>query len=868
MARGARWVGAAAVGSSLARFSWYRFRTTLRSRLGGYLAITLVLGLIGGVAIGALVGARRTQSAYPASLVRSNASDLQFSAYIGGCRNFLECLYSPKFTRQIAALPHVQRVAATPEMFLAPIARNGRPYLPYAFANNLVDTVGTIGGEYFSMDRLIADHGQVPNPADPDEFAVTADAARSLHWHVGEVIPMAGYSIEQVFSLTGSGLPKHPVARFKLRLTGIVAFDTSVVHDQVDRYPTYAIFTPALTRTMVAKKGGFFSTYELKLDDGSKYVADVERGLIGLLPRGSSYQFHVTSVDEGVVERATKPESIALGAFGIIAALAALLIAGQAIGRTIRRSRRDLDVLRACGADPSMIAADSLLGVFGAILVGALCAAVIGLALTPLTPIAAVRQVDPSPGVDFDWMVIAGGFGIAVVVLSAFAIVYALASLRTESLLAVVATTEGSSRIVETASRTGLPPAAVAGVRFAVVRAPGRDAVPIGSAFIGAALAVLVLVTTVTFASGLSTLVSHPALYGWNWNYAIEEAGNGGKVPAHLSDRLLSSDKYVASWQGFSFANYQVDGVTVPGMITTTHAAISPPIVSGHAIDGVDQIVLGGATLAELHKRVGDWVTATYGDKKDAPLYVPPRRLRIVGVATFPAIGDSGSLHPSMGEGALVSGAIAPPALNRANQNPDQLQDGKAIVVIRLRAGAPKGPAYASLARLTNKITRAIQADPQSGGGTFELLSVQQPAEIVNYKTIGATPAVLAVGLAVAAAFALGLTLAASVRRRRRDLALLKSFGFVRRQLLAVVLWQASIAAFVGVLIGVPLGILSGRSLWSLFAREIYAVPRSTVPTLQIVYVALGAIILANLVAFLPGRTAARTRIAALLRAE
>ena len=34
-------------------------------------------------------------------------------------------------------------------------------------------------------------------------------------------------------------------------------------------------------------------------------------------------------------ERAVKPESIALGVFGLIAALAALLIAAQVIGRQI-----------------------------------------------------------------------------------------------------------------------------------------------------------------------------------------------------------------------------------------------------------------------------------------------------------------------------------------------------------------------------------------------------------------------------------------------------------------------------------------------------------------------------------------------------
>ena len=70
---------------------------------------------------------------------------------------------------------------------------------------------------------------------------------------------------------------------------------------------------------------------------------------------------------------------------------------------------------------------------------------------------------------------------------------------------------------------------------------------------------------------------------------------------------------------------------------------------------------------------------------------------------------------------------------------------------------------------------------PNAYGGTLQLLGPQRPAEIVNYRSMGTTPGLLAGGLAVGAVAALGLTLVASVRRRRRELALLKSFGFTQR---------------------------------------------------------------------------------------
>jgi ABC-type lipoprotein release transport system permease subunit len=83
-----------------------------------------------------------------------------------------------------------------------------------------------------------------------------------------------------------------------------------------------------------------------------------------------------------------------------------------------------------------------------------------------------------------------------------------------------------------------------------------------------------------------------------------------------------------------------------------------------------------------------------------------------------------------------------------------------------------------------------------------------------------------------------------------------------------VVAWQASVNGLVGVVVGVPLGILLGRWLWTLFARYIDAVPEPTVPVTSIIIVALVTMALANVVAALPGRSAAHTSTAQVLRGE
>ena len=160
----------------------------------------------------------------------------------------------------------------------------------------------------------------------------------------------------------------------------------------------------------------------------------------------------------------------------------------------------------------------------------------------------------------------------------------------------------------------------------------------------------------------------------------------------------------------------------------------------------------------------------------------------------------------------------------------------------------------------TTRTPQAATAWPSSGSNT--------PPQIVNYRSVGSTPVVLAAGLAAGAIIALRLTLAGSVRRRRLDLALLKALGFTQRQLASAVAWQATVTAIIGATVGIPIGIIIGRQLWTLFARSLSAVPDPTVPALPVVLVGAGALFFANLVAALPGRSAAATSTGLILRSE
>ena len=151
---------------------------------------------------------------------------------------------------------------------------------------------------------------------------------------------------------------------------------------------------------------------------------------------------------------------------------------------------------------------------------------------------------------------------------------------------------------------------------------------------------------------------------------------------------------------------------------------------------------------------------------------------------------------------------------------------------------------------------------------SIQVLPVQRPAEIVNYRTMGGAPLVLAGMLAAGAVVALGLTLATSVRRRPRDLALLRTLGLVRRQVIAVVIWQAALPVAIGTLAGVPIGIATGRFLWARFASELYVVPQPAISMETVAAVAALTLALAILTAIVPGWRAAHTSITTALRTE
>jgi ABC-type lipoprotein release transport system permease subunit len=111
--------------------------------------------------------------------------------------------------------------------------------------------------------------------------------------------------------------------------------------------------------------------------------------------------------------------------------------------------------------------------------------------------------------------------------------------------------------------------------------------------------------------------------------------------------------------------------------------------------------------------------------------------------------------------------------------------------------------------------------------------------------------------------------LVVTVRRRHHELGVLSALGFTPSMRAGVVAAQATTLAGAALVVGVPLGLLLGRTMWVAIAGEMgLAGDPMTPPVLLLAAGAAGLVLVLNAVATVPGRSAYRLRAGEALRAE
>src|SRR5207244_4125983 len=234
-----------------ARVAWYRFRATFSDRLGGYLAIVVLVALVGGVAMFALAGARRTQASFPAYLSKVDASDLGVLTAIVAPGAGTQP-YDAKTVEAIARLPHVKQVASF--TIVDPnITTIGTSALHFRPGEAPPTIGGSLDGEFSKLDRATLASGRLADPSRADEVVMTAGAARELGSRVGSRTRVAFFTNRQLqlphcCSAEGKGALA-PHLEVDLRLVGIVVQHTQVIEDDVDALSdNWVLLSPTLMR--------------------------------------------------------------------------------------------------------------------------------------------------------------------------------------------------------------------------------------------------------------------------------------------------------------------------------------------------------------------------------------------------------------------------------------------------------------------------------------------------------------------------------------------------------------------------------------------------------------------------------------------
>ncbi len=254
---------------------------------------------------------------------------------------------------------------------------------------------------------------------------------------------------------------------------------------------------------------------------------------------------------------------------------------------------------------------------------------------------------------------------------------------------------------------------------------------------------------------------------------------------------------------------------------------------------GPDEIAFGGETMDELGLAVGDTVDVAIAESEDG-------RLRVTGEVMLNSAGLIDDLDN--GEGAV----LPDPAQQRLVPEEDRALSFPGAYLVRLDPSADQA---AALARYERAFPRTV-------------VRPLTPSEVDNLTRVSSLPVVLAGLVAVLGIGTIVHAMVSTVRRRRRDLAMLAGLGFVRRQVSATLAWQATAFAVLALMVGLPIGVAVGRWSWRLTADALWVVTPPRVPVLALVLVAAAVLAVVNAAALGAGALTRRAGPAEALHTE
>jgi hypothetical protein len=794
-----------------ARWLWARREIARRWR--SLVAVGLLAGIAGGLSLAAIAGARRSQTAYSRFRVATAAPDaVVFGTQVG------------------AEDVDYSRVLQLPEVL------DGGTFELAGVTVTNIDGVGKlepgalgalVPGDthlYRTLSRPLLRQGRLPDPKRDDEIVVNRLAARKYHLHIGQHADVVASRNLDAFY----GAPI--VTAVKIRST-IVGIGDSLMDDLFN--PNQPAFEPS---------GGFMARY-------GAVVGHAPNLLVRLKPGTNVDAFHQRAVrllsdphvdhatllnvpvrdlgdDSKRVTHATDLETTGLVLFAAAVAFAALVLVGQTIFRLVYAMAAAVPALRSLGFTRRDLIRALVAPFVVAVPVASAGAVLFAIAFSRSFPVGLARSFDPDLGLHADWRVlIPGALAVCVFVVAGAAVGCLRAtSVRLQS--TSVRTSPYRRRLLNTA-----PLSVSLGVGMALDRGKGERALPVRPAITGTIAAVIGIVGAFGLVHGINDALDHPARSGQVYD-ALVTPDSPAQYHAfpHELEQLRPVD--VIAHVRHGTANVADAGLPLWD-IEPIRGQMQYTLLDGTA-PGDGQAAVGPSTMRALHLQVGDDVRIT------AP---KPTTLHISGTALLPE-----SPHSSFDQGLWVS----PGTMRALFDTPERSTTTDEEFAITRRRGSTPAEFEAAV---TGHITKDV--DP-----------VTLPQDVVFLRDVRSLPVALAIFLIMLAIAAVGHALVTAVGRRRHDFAILRAVGFRPRQSAACIAALAGTVSLVGIVIGVPLGIVAGRLSWRWVASRTPLLYNAPIATAVVLLCIPATLLLANLLAALPARRAARIPTAEVLRVE
>ncbi len=796
-------------------------RAESRRRWRAWLALGLLVALVGGLVLGALAAGRRTDSAVPSFL---------------SAHGFDAAVYTNKPWPSSLKLPEVTSVTE----LIGP--DSGQPTCNCAHPINPTDfgVIFELPARH-TLEKLVS--GRLPDPSDPDEVLASFTLQHDDGVHLGTVIDVPFYSPSQLseYNNATGALPKPegPMVAFR-----VVGFEATEYEFPSGTAPSYDLYTtPAFAHTLL-RRTAFGYVYAVKLRRGAADLARFDTQVGALGAEASNEDTVMASVESSI-----HPQAIGWWILAALAAIVGLAVLGQALVRQGIIESEDYPTMAALGADRRQLLALGLARNFVVGLGGAAGALIVATALSPLAPLGEARVAETYTGVSFAGPVLLPGALATVVLVFLIGIWPALRAAR------ALPSDNGRemlrpSVIVGRLVAMGAPPSAVIGVRNAFERRGGGGNVPVGSALLGTVFAVIALCGTAVFGASLSHLTATPRLYGDTFQLNFTDLAGAGP-DATLLKSLEHNPAISGITRGYA-VEVSIDKIAVGAIAgSPIRGALLLSSASGPVPSGDGQIGLGATTMRQLGAHLGSTVEVTVTSPSGTERTVP---FRVVSQISFPVLG--GVVGLGRGAAFTIAGyqaAVCPAGPHRpACLRAFLVGSGGGGLLASVVAGRSGQAAVHYYLRSYQSIT-ALPVTPTS---------------LVNFGEAVNFPLIFGGMLALSGAATLVHLLVVSVSRRRREVGLLKALGFVNRQIVASVAWQATALVAVGIVVGVPLGIVLGRQVWSAFANNLGVVPVPVVQPLLLAAIVLCILLVANLLAMAPAFAARRSKPQQLLRAQ